>query len=56
MAQSQASTARPLKVADDFNADTIKRIEKLELEESKRTRKDAIKNARKRQAVFGCRL
>lgn len=56
MAQSQASTSSPFKVAEDFTEESIKRIEKMEREESKRTRKDAIKNARKRQAVFGCRL
>lgn len=56
MAQLQATQARPAKIAEDFTEESLKRIEKLEREESKRTRKDAIKNARKRQAVFGCRL
>lgn len=56
MAQLQATPSRQAKIAEDFTEETIKRIEKLEREESKRTRKDAIKNARKRQAVFGCRL
>lgn len=33
-----------------------KRTERLEREESKRNRKESIHNARKRQAIFGCRL
>ena len=33
-----------------------KRAERLEREESKRNRKESIQNARKRQAIFGCRL
>ena len=56
MAKQKQARSFDNKVADDYNADTIRNIDKLERELSKRDRKEAIQNARKRQAIFGCRL
>lgn len=56
MAKTKQSRSFDFKVADDYNAETIRNIEKADREASKRQRKESIQNARKRQAIFGCRL
>lgn len=56
MAKQKQVRSFDSKFADDYNAETLRNIEKLERELSKRDRKEAIQNARKRQAIFGCRL
>lgn len=52
MAKPKNYGKSPLQEAYEDN----KRLERLEREESKRNRKESIQNARKRQAIFGCRL
>lgn len=54
-----AKKVNPLNTPKDCkaaSAELLRDFDKLERELSKRDRKEAIQNARKRQVIFGCRL
>lgn len=55
MAKKNARTV-DFKAANEYVIEVSRNIEKAEREASKRQRKESIQNARKRQAIFGCRL